>query len=63
MATLHAFVKYLYFIRIGMKGENALYLDFYSMRYHLNEYWKQPKALRVQSLKEESALLREKQNG
>jgi len=43
--------KFFKVIRIGMKGEHALYLDFYGIGYHLKEYWKTPKSKRYHNLK------------
>lgn len=59
MMTLHAFVNYLKFVKVGMKGENVLYLDFYSIGYHLKNYWKTPRAKRIEKLNAESALFQE----
>ena len=36
----------------GLKGEHALYLDFYKISYHLDEYWKIPKPERIKMRKQ-----------
>jgi len=61
IANLVLIVLYLKTIRIGMKGEHALYLDFYGTGYHLKKYWKIPKSKRYQDLKTQIKALKEAQ--
>jgi len=51
--------KFLKIIRIGFKGEHALYLDFYGIGYHLKEYWKTPKSKRYHDLKKRAKAIKE----
>ena len=45
----------------GLKGEHALYLDFYGIRHHLKKYWETPKSKRYHDLKMAAKARRETQ--
>jgi len=49
---------------VNRKGgiEKSLYLDFYKIGHHLNEYWNKPKVDRIQSFKDQSIILRKEMN-
>lgn len=47
---LDKFYKTLKFVKKGIIGEHALYLDFYGIQHHLNKYWEIPKAERKQRI-------------
>ena len=61
IANIVSVVLFLKVIRIGMKGEHALYLDFYGIGYHLNKYWQIPKSKRYHDLKTQVKALKEAQ--
>ena len=44
----------LEFLKRGIKGEHALYLDFYGIKRYLNEYWEIPKDERIKMLTEQA---------
>lgn len=48
------FYRAVKFMRKGMQGEHALYLDFYGIKHHLNKYWETPKVERMQRIAEYS---------
>lgn len=50
-ATLASVVISMKMLPKGVKGEHALYLDFYGIRHHLKKYWETPKSKRYQDLK------------
>jgi len=53
VSNIVSFAKFLKVLRLGMKGEHALYLDFYGIGYHLRKYWNTPKSKRYHNLKEQ----------
>lgn len=61
MSNIISCAKFLKAIRIGMKGEHALYLDFYGIGYHLKKYWKTPKSKRYHNLKTQRKAMKEAQ--